>query len=101
MPGILILLLIMVTYFNYEIFLTDVNSNSLVQVTDDPAIDQYLAWNPEKSWTAFSSDGASVPGTSIFSLFNSLISLNSSYSGTSTRQLMEEPNPTSPLTLTR
>lgn len=41
---------------NYEIYLTDVNNDSLIQVTDDPGIDQYPAWNPEKNWIAFSSD---------------------------------------------
>ncbi len=41
---------------NYEIYLTDVNNDTLIQLTDDPATDQYPAWNPEKNWIAFSSD---------------------------------------------
>lgn len=41
---------------NYEIYLTDVNNDSLIQLTDDPALDQYPAWNPDKNWIAFSSD---------------------------------------------
>jgi len=41
---------------NYEIYLTDVNNDTLIQLTDDPALDQYPAWNPEKNWIAFSSD---------------------------------------------
>jgi len=44
---------------NYEIYLTDVNNDSLIQLTDDPALDQYPAWNPSKNWIAFSSDRAS------------------------------------------
>ncbi len=44
---------------NYEIYLTDVNNDSLVQLTNDPAMDQYPAWNPRNNWIAFSSDRAS------------------------------------------
>lgn len=44
---------------NYEIYLTDVNNDTLIQLTDDPAIDQYPAWNPKKNWIAFSSDRVS------------------------------------------
>lgn len=45
---------------NYEIYITDINNDTLIQVTDDPATDQYPAWNPEKHWIAFSSDRLST-----------------------------------------
>ena len=41
---------------NYEIFITNVENDTLIQLTDDPGIDQYPAWNPEKNWIAFSSN---------------------------------------------
>lgn len=41
---------------NYEIYITDVQGDTLIQVTDDPGMDQYPAWNPEKNWIAFSSN---------------------------------------------
>ncbi len=41
---------------NYEIYLINVNNDSLIQLTNDPALDQYPAWNPRKNWIAFSSD---------------------------------------------
>ncbi|MCD4706508.1 MAG: hypothetical protein K8S62_02080 [Candidatus Sabulitectum sp.] len=44
---------------NYEIYLADVNNDTLIQLTDDPAMDQYPAWNPDQKWIAFSSDRVS------------------------------------------
>ncbi|MCK5035863.1 MAG: PD40 domain-containing protein, partial [Candidatus Sabulitectum sp.] len=44
---------------NYEIYLINVDSDTLIQLTDDPAMDQYPAWNPRKNWIAFSSDRVS------------------------------------------
>ncbi len=41
---------------NYEIYITDIENDTLIQLTDDPGIDQYPAWNPDKNWIAFSSD---------------------------------------------
>lgn len=41
---------------NYEIYITNVENDTLIQLTDDPGTDQYPAWNPEKNWIAFSSD---------------------------------------------
>ncbi|MCK5785928.1 MAG: PD40 domain-containing protein [Candidatus Sabulitectum sp.] len=41
---------------NYEIYLADVDNDTLIQLTDDPALDQYPAWNPNYEWIAFSSD---------------------------------------------
>ncbi|PIE53194.1 hypothetical protein CSA37_02295 [Candidatus Fermentibacteria bacterium] len=41
---------------NYEIYISNVQNDTLIQVTDDPALDQYPAWNPEHGWIAFSSD---------------------------------------------
>jgi Tol biopolymer transport system component len=54
---------------NYEIYITDVNNDTLIQVTDDPGLDQYPAWNPEKNWIAFSSDRLSGTwNTDIFAI---------------------------------
>lgn len=41
---------------NFEIYLTHIETDTLIQLTDHPAADIYPAWNPGKSWIAFSSN---------------------------------------------
>ncbi len=44
---------------DFDIYLANVLTDSVIHLTNDPSMDLYPAWNPRKNWIAFSSDRAS------------------------------------------